>query len=42
LASEPQAQRIFRWRDGDCLATYGVSAKLWKAHSSTVEFAVAF
>jgi hypothetical protein len=41
-ATEPLANRLYRWRAGDNLATYGVSAKMWKEHSSTTEFAVAF
>jgi hypothetical protein len=38
----PQTIRRYRWKTGDCLATYGISAKTWRDHSSTDEFAVAF
>ena len=35
-------RRQYRWRKGDCLATYGSSAKIWKEYSSTDEFTIAF
>jgi hypothetical protein len=38
----PSSKRLYRWRAGDCLANYGQSAKLWKAHSATDDFATAF
>jgi hypothetical protein len=41
-AKVPIAGRNYRWRTGDCLETYGISAKLWNQHSSTDEFAAAF
>jgi hypothetical protein len=42
VASKPIAPRRFRWRTGECLATYGTSAKIWAAHSSTDAFEAAF
>jgi hypothetical protein len=42
VASKPIAPRRFRWRTGECLATYGSSAKLWATHSSTEKFAESF
>ena len=41
-ATQPQVQRRYRWRDGDCLANYAHSANVWKAVTSTEEFALAF
>jgi hypothetical protein len=41
-ATEPKASRRYRWREGDCLATYGISANKWREFSSTDEFAEAF
>ena len=38
----PPPTRLYRWWAGDCIANYGISAKLWKAHSATDEFATAF
>ena len=32
----------YKWKEGDCLANYNASASLWKAHTSTAEFATAF
>ena len=42
LAPTPPTQLRYRWRAGDCLATYGISANKWKAHSSSADFAAAF
>jgi hypothetical protein len=42
VASKPIAPRRFRWRTGECLATYGNSAKIWAAHSSTDGFEASF
>jgi hypothetical protein len=42
VASKPIAPRRFRWRTGECLATYDNSAKTWAAHSSTEVFATTF
>ena len=42
LAPIPPTQLRYRWRSGDCLATYGISANKWKAHSSSADFAAAF
>jgi hypothetical protein len=41
-APAPIAPHRYRWRTGECLATYGVSAKLWNDFSSTDSFATAF
>jgi hypothetical protein len=41
-ATQPQVQRRYRWRDGDCLANYAHSANVWKAVTSTEEFALTF
>jgi hypothetical protein len=41
-APTPPTQLRYRWRSGDCLATYGISANKWKAHSSSADFAAAF
>jgi hypothetical protein len=38
----PNNQRRYRWCTGDCLASYGMSAKTWRAYSSTDEFSAAF
>jgi hypothetical protein len=40
--TQPQQQHRYRWRDGDCLANYAHSAKVWKEVTSTEEFAAAF
>jgi hypothetical protein len=42
MATQPQMQRHYRWRSGDCLANYGTSANMWEEHSATEEFATAF
>jgi hypothetical protein len=42
VASKPIVPRRFRWRTGECLATYGNSAKIWAAHSSTEAFEASF
>jgi hypothetical protein len=41
-ATAPIAPHRYRWRTGECLATYGISAKLWKDFSSSDTFATAF
>jgi hypothetical protein len=41
-APAPMAPHRYRWRTGECLATYGISAKLWNDFSSTDTFAIAF
>jgi hypothetical protein len=42
MATKPPTAHRYRWRSGDCLATYSISANLWREFSSTDEFAVAF
>jgi hypothetical protein len=41
---KPEAtdDRRYRWREGDCLANYGNSAKVWHEFSSTDDFAAGF
>ena len=41
-ATQPQLQRRYKWRAGDCLANYAHSENVWKAVTSTEEFAAAF
>jgi hypothetical protein len=45
-ATAPKSRAIddlrYRWREGDCLADYGKSAKVWHEFSSTNEFAAGF
>jgi hypothetical protein len=41
-ATAHQTSKKYRWKTGDCLATYGISANKWREFTSTDEFAVAF
>ena len=41
-ASTPLVNGGYSWQSGDCLANYSNTAKKWKEHTSTPEFATAF
>ncbi len=41
-APTPLTQLRYSWHTGNCVATLGISAKKWKTHSSTTDFAAAF